>query len=128
MGTGDERLEECILLTEDQIDELISLQEEQAFSGQGKRRRKRTLRKGAFSRWSLPIHWKFDGNHSEYRLQAAARSRLFGCIGDGERYIQVADRNYSEYRLQAAARSRLFGCIGDGERYIQVADMPVERC
>ncbi|KAK2188835.1 hypothetical protein NP493_122g04028 [Ridgeia piscesae] len=65
METGNDRLEDCILLTEEQIDELLELQEEQFFNGGNKRRRKRTIAKGAFRRWSLPIHWKFDGNHAD---------------------------------------------------------------
>ena len=70
METGNDRLEDCILLTEEQIDELLELQEEQFFNGGSKRRRKRTLAKDAFKRWSLPIHWKFDGNHCECRYWA----------------------------------------------------------
>ncbi|KAI0211207.1 hypothetical protein LSAT2_003963 [Lamellibrachia satsuma] len=69
-----------ILLTEEQVDELLELQEEKLqeeelqneklhkekfFRGDEQRRQKRALRKSASTRWSLPIHWKFDGNHSE---------------------------------------------------------------
>ena len=65
VNSGQDRLEDCILLTEEQMDELLELQKAAFFNGTDHRRQKRTIRKGAFSRWSLPIHWKFDGNHSE---------------------------------------------------------------
>ncbi|KAI0225937.1 Zinc metalloproteinase dpy-31 [Lamellibrachia satsuma] len=73
--SGDSHIEDCVLLTEEQIDELLELQKEQFFNGTERRRRKRTLRNGAFRRWSLPIHWKFDGNHNTTQ-QKQVRSTL----------------------------------------------------
>ena len=58
-----ERLDKCIWLVEDQVDELLQQEHEHVQSGG---RKKRTIDQSAFLRWDMPIHWKFDGNHSKY--------------------------------------------------------------
>ncbi|KAI0225936.1 Zinc metalloproteinase dpy-31 [Lamellibrachia satsuma] len=75
VNSGENRLEDCIILTEEQVDELLELQKNEFFNGTDHQRQKRTIRKGAFSRWSLPIHWKFDGNHNAAE-QKQVRSTL----------------------------------------------------
>ncbi|KAI0225942.1 Zinc metalloproteinase nas-36 [Lamellibrachia satsuma] len=59
-GPAD-RLDDCIVLTEQQVDELLSDQRN-AVHG----RRRRATRYINFRRWTvMPIPWKFDGKHTE---------------------------------------------------------------
>ena len=60
-------LDSCIKVVNDQAVELVQ-DEHDHMKGS---RKKRTIDNSAFLRWDMPIHWKFDGNHSTY----------FSCIG-----------------------------------------------
>lgn len=55
--------DKCIWLVEDQVDELLQQEYDHMQSGG---RKKRTIDQSAFLRWDMPIHWKFDGNHSKH--------------------------------------------------------------
>ncbi|KAK2188838.1 hypothetical protein NP493_122g05011 [Ridgeia piscesae] len=60
----EDETETCIILTEEQIDRLLELQDEQFFNVNKKRRRKRTKQNRISKLWSMPIHFKFDGSHN----------------------------------------------------------------
>ena len=60
-SVGDHSFKGCMWLTEDQIDGMMAVaknSEDKTFTG----RRKRALPK-PLSKWSMPIHYKFDGKH-----------------------------------------------------------------
>jgi len=66
----DDTLDGCIWLTEEQIDAMMrQLNNETTESDEVHSRQKRTLvdfSRSPFSKWSMPITYKFDGAHCEY--------------------------------------------------------------
>ena len=70
---GSERLDSCIWLTEEQIDEITSeqaekrdLKHDRGDDGRSGTQSRRQLVSHAFLLWSrMPIEWKFQGTHSE---------------------------------------------------------------
>jgi len=56
-------LDDCILLTEKQIDELLEDMDYPVHD-----RKKRTALSTNFVKWNvMPIQWKFDGKHSKHK-------------------------------------------------------------
>ncbi|KAK2188834.1 hypothetical protein NP493_122g04004 [Ridgeia piscesae] len=91
--TGNDRLENCILLTEEQIDELLELQEEQFFNGGNKRRRKpdneRKQVRSTLRHWSeqtcvrfseLGVHEHYDGHHIIFTYRSSGCYSYIGKV------------------------------------------------
>ena len=67
----DDTLDGCIWLTEEQIDAMMRHlnNETTESSSDAHSRQKRTLTdfsQAPYSKWSMPIEYKFDGGHCEY--------------------------------------------------------------
>jgi len=69
----DDTLDGCIWLTEEQIDAMMRrLNNDSDSEANHHRREKRAFtdfRRSPFSRWSMPITYKFDGAHCERLIQ-----------------------------------------------------------
>jgi hypothetical protein len=68
---GDDSLDGCIWLTEEQVDGITKqIEEEWAMEdGTAPKRQKRKLKDFSnypYGLWDMPVVWKFDGNHSKY--------------------------------------------------------------
>ena len=64
----DDTLDGCIWLTEEQIDAMMLHLNNETTDSDVHSRQKRTLTdftQSPFSKWSMPITYKFDGSHCE---------------------------------------------------------------
>jgi len=64
----DDTLDGCIWLTEEQIDDMIHNLKNDTTNSDAHSRQKRTLldfTRSPYSKWTMPITYKFDGSHCE---------------------------------------------------------------